>query len=187
MPQVYAYLHEFDYPAIAVAAVVGGNKYFEHVLVKNDQTQALWLEWKGFVRRWYDEFVAPGPEKAPFASAATAKEVLKGVGHTAKHLVGDSDALAHMHNLLRLKKQVKELDCEIDRRESILAEWLVRHGGDVLCGHDGNPMLSIRRRAGSESVDRKKLKAEYPEAYEACKKLGPESKYLAYSKEDGWV
>ena len=109
------------------------------------------------------------------ADKAAVSALAKESGHSGSPLEVEEETVLEYS---RLKEQAEKAQAEFDAFANALGYKMV----DVQrLTYKGRTFASWVERKGSLSVDKEKLKREYPEAYEACLKQGLGSRYIRYT------
>ena len=100
----------------------------------------------------------------------------KATGEALKQIIGmpgeevSIDSLAdRLEALKTIKLQKKELETA---EEAVLNELRLAMGSAEIGTIDGKPAFTLKTTKGKVTVDSKALQSKFPEAFEACKKIG---------------
>lgn len=162
--QLNWYLHVLDLKWGVFACLVGGNKFYSWEVIRNDELLQNEILPK-VTSFWFDNVQAyKEPELQAVDTAladATYAEVKKGSEITLDDEA--SDALAA--TIVDAKAQIKELEAIVDEAKNRLKDRLKDHEIGYCLNHTvkWSPRSQVR-------VDQIKLKTEFPDVYEACKK-----------------
>lgn len=168
LAQLNWYLHVCDLKYGAICVLVGGNKFYEFSVIRNDN----WLDEVILptVNTFWDDNVVLMREPALDGSDAAADLVKKlyparnAIEDTA--VLDDSDTAALMEHLADAKLRIKELDKVKNQCESILKDRI----GDKIYAETINGSYTWKPQSQTR-VDTAVLKKDYPEVYAKCTKI----------------
>lgn len=163
-----------------IAVLIGGQDFRKKFIPRNDeQIRALFEAEKAF----WENYVVGGAIPPIDGSQAT-KEALadKYPGGLDDVIELPEEATGLVQLLDGYKDKKKELDASIQWAENKLKALI----GDHETALSGERKITWKRQNGRITVDSKKLKADYPEIWEACKKEGKPTRVfkIAHKKEE---
>ena len=150
-------------------AYIANNKDYGHVMVSFDK------EFFNFAKKtavnWWNTYI--DGDKEPEEGNAKAK-ILKPL---------DPQEVTASESVMNAIQRIKELS-EIDKANKTEADALKQLITDYMNGHstltdiDGKGIAKIIDRAGSITIDRKKIESNYPDIFKECQKVGAPSRFL---------
>lgn len=152
------------------AVLINGRDYFERVVVANEQRQyELFLAAENL---WNAIKLKTPPEpKDPVLDADAA--IANAVKSKDKDPVEVGDEL--MKEWSTWSERLKEAETEVKRIKFEFTRLLDK-GGSLT--YEGRPFAKMVTRRGTETLDSKKLKEQFPVIWNACVKPGKDTTYL---------
>ena len=149
-----------------IAVLIGGQDFRKKFISRNDeQIRALFEAEKVF----WEKYVV-GSAIPPIDESQATKEALadKYPGGLEEAIELPEQAGGYVQLLDGYKAKKKELDASIQWAENELKALI----GDHEAAMAGERKITWKRQNGRTTVDSKKLKADYPDVWEVCKKEG---------------
>jgi putative phage-type endonuclease len=163
MPQVQHMLMVTGAEACDVAVLIGGNE-FRLYAVPRDEEYITYLR-KLELDFWQHVTSERPPEVNTYEDARMAWP------HAVDGAVeADEEAYQAAVRLQQVTAQEKELEAEEKELKKLLMSKIADRGTTLL--YNGQKLATWKEQAGRETVDNKKLKAEYPDVYADCVKIG---------------
>lgn len=149
-----------------IAVLIGGQDFRKKFIPRNDeQIRALFEAEKVFWENYVVGGAIPPIDESQATKEALADKYPGGL-EDAIELPEQADGLVQLLDGYKAKK--KELDASIQWAENELKALM----GDHETALAGERKITWKRQNGRITVDSKKLKADYPDIWEACKKEG---------------
>lgn len=157
------------------SVLISGHTWFEREVQYNPVFVGKMLERCETVWNAIQSRTPPASLGFYSADKAAVSAIAGECGHSGAPAEVDEETVLEY---TRLKDQAKKAQEEFDAFANALGYRMV----DVQrLTYNGRTFASWVERKGSLSVDKEKLKREYPEAYEACLKQGLGSRYIRYT------
>lgn len=157
------------------AVLISGHNYFEREVEYNQAFVDKMLEkckivWDCILNK------TPPAELGFFSVDKEVIDAMAGLtGHTGEP---EEIALELAETYVKLKEAADRANAELDSVKNEIAFKMVDVSKLTL---NGKVFSSWIERKGSMTVDKDKLQSKYPEAYNACSKMGAGSRYVRYS------
>lgn len=126
------------------------------------------------VRDFWDRCVMGGETPDPVNAADIVVRYPESVD--GKTITADNDTLDIVNKLREYKQTEKELKKLIEETSNDLKMRFTDE--EKMIDLNGRTLATFKTKSGMTTIDSKKLKAEYPEAYEACSKHGNPTRTL---------
>lgn len=148
----------------AFACLVGGNKFYHYEVFRNDEllNETIIPAAKSF---WFDNVLALKEPEMQANDTDFANSLYKGVVKNSEIVFEDDEANDLAATVFDCKVKIKELEAIMSEAQNRLKDRL--KDNEIGYCKDYTVKWSPRSQA---RVDTDKLKSEYPEVYEACKK-----------------
>lgn len=162
--QLNWYLYILDLKYGAFACLVGGNKFYHYEVFRNDDLikDALIPAATAF---WYENVLALKEPELQATDTEYANETYANVERNSEITLTDDTDNELAETVFKCKKQIKELTNIMEEAQNRLKDRLQEH--EIGYCRDFTIKWSPRQQT---RVDSDRLKKEFPEVYEACKK-----------------
>lgn len=146
------------------ACLVGGNKFYSYEVYRNDELiqNTLLPKGKSF---WYDNVLALKEPEMQATDTDFANETYKSVVKNSEIVFEDDETNKLAETVFECKSKIKELTSIMEEAQNRLKDRLKEN--EIGYCKDFTVKWSPRSQM---RVDNDKLKAQYPEVYEDCKK-----------------
>lgn len=162
-----------------IAVLIGGNDYRCKMIPRHDaDIDALYKAERAF---WTVHVLQDIPPEIDGSEATTEalKEQYPGGETEPLELPPPAGVILGLYDMY--KTQEKEAKAKVQEAQNLLMSMM----GDCEIATFAGRKVTWKTRAGSTTIDRKKLQAEYRDAFEACKKVGKPSRvFKVYEKEE---
>ena len=162
--QLNWYLHILDLSYGAFACLVGGNKFYHYEVFRNDELiqETLLPAAHNF---WHNNVLALKEPELQATDTEYVNTTYAEVEKDSEVMLAEDVDNELARTVFECKAQIKELEKIMTEAQNKLKERLKDH--EIGYCRDYTVKWSPRRQT---RVDTDKLKTEYPEVYEACKK-----------------
>jgi len=157
---------------VDVAVLIGGNEFRLYHVDRDDEYIELLRETE--IRFWRRVIDRDPPDPETIADAKLAWQAGEGV------VEGDEAAYDAAASLQEYTDEIKHLT-EMADAEKLKLMSAMGDGGDTIT-YDNRKIATWKQQKGRTAVDSKKLQAEWPVAFEDCKKVGNPFRVFRASK-----
>jgi len=173
LPQVLHYMLVTGAVACDVAVLIAGSDFRIYTVERNEEMIAYLLEqelefWARVEERDPPEATSPDDAKLAYPLAHEGT------------VIAERPDYQSAYELTRINTQIKGLEANADVHKARLMARMGESGDTLVYGT--KKIATWKSQAGRTSVDSKLLKANYPEAYEQCKKEGKPHRVFRLSK-----
>lgn len=161
-----------DLPRGVIAWLSNGRE-FGHVDYERNDEFCDWL-----LKRVEDFWESLQSGAAPEATPEDADFVFKKLGVPGSTTTASPETIAAITRYRELRDAVRDAEAEMDN----LAKSIKLAMGSSEClVADGNTLATWKVRKGSRTIDAKKLKENYPQAYDACARSSEQTRVFKIS------